>query len=255
MAGSDDDDDLDGVELPMRTPPTEPQTPVADAGEDHRNGYVPVDLYYELRPVLPDLRQFAATNLGPAVIPAQAGPPPVVAPPPPTTLAMRTTVVNILSGELHTTGAFAAAAQQAELRAAQFNPELQTAVIDDYMGDNNAMSLMAQLVAYHISRSSTLTPRRDTKMVQLPAINHAIQNTLAQMMYLTWGWDDRSQRRTLKFNYSKWHTVRQERQQSVIQAVGQSGCGALFDTRGSAPDYGTTGGGFASFYDAYRTYV
>lgn len=250
-----------------------PELPLVDP---HHEGRVPRDVYRDLADVMPELRQFATepyvqrtrVDLGIAprrTEPTAAAAAAAAAPARPVAqllvarddLAMENLVGDLVRADqqLNTTGMFRAASHQAELRAAQFNPELQNAKIVDYMTDNNARSLMAQLVAYHITRASTLTPRRDTKMVQLPAINAAIQSVLAQMMYLKWGWDQQAQRRVVQFDYNHWHGVRQERQNSISAAAGHSGCGSMFDVGHSAAQYGSTTGGFPSFYDGYRTYV
>lgn len=274
--GSDDDDD-DNFEIDERPREEEEQQQQTVKREEHQDGLVPLDLYRELREVVPELRTFATEPYVQRVVPNLVVPRPVtdaagddVPPPPlpivpaapipqpPTGLTMHAVVNDLLTGGLNTTGVFRAAAQQAELRAGQFNPELQSARIDDYLSDSNAMSLMAQLVAYHITRCSTLTPRRDTKMVQLPAINAAIQSVLGQMMYLKWGWGQQAQRRVLQFDYSRWHSILQDRQSSIAASMGSSGCGSLFDNGGArhiSVPYGSVTAGFNTFYDGYRTYV
>lgn len=135
------------------------------------------------------------------------------------------------TGELQHTGALNAAIIEAELRASQYNPILSGAKVADYISsDNHAMSLMAQLVAHHITRSGLLAPRRDTKMVQLPAINNAIKSVLAQMMYLKWGNDPIDGRRVLLFDHHMWHGIRQERQNMVTSIMGYSGMGSSFSS-------------------------
>jgi hypothetical protein len=225
-----DDDDING---PTVQPRFMPQT-----AQQH----LPYDVYQEVRDYMVELRQYAQQ------------------------LYMRNAAVDVVrellsaqqSGELETTGTFNAAAQQALLRAGQCNPILQNASLDSYLADGNAMSLMAQLVGHLITRSSTLTPRRDTKMVQLPAINAAAQSVLAQMMYLNWDWDSATNSQVLRFDYRKWHGRRQEQETIINNAIGTTGMGVMFEyMAGGQRGGGYASGGASSGYlpPSYSTYV
>jgi hypothetical protein len=225
-----DDDDINGPTVQPRFMPQ----------KTHQ--HLPYDVYQEVRDYMVELRQYAQQ------------------------LYMRNAAVDVVrellsaqqSGELETTGTFNAAAQQALLRAGQCNPILQNASLDSYLADGNAMSLMAQLVGHLITRSGTLTPRRDTKMVQLPAINAAAQSVLAQMMYLNWDWDSATNSQVLRFDYRKWHGRRQEQETIINNAIGTTGMGVMFEyMAGGQRGGGYASGGASSGYlpPSYSTYV
>lgn len=177
---------------------------------------LPRDVYQEVREYMTELRQYAQQ------------------------LYMRNAATDVVremlsaqhTGELETTGAFDAAVQQALMQAGQYNPKLDDAVLEDFLVDRKARCLMAQLVGHHITRNGLLAPRRDQKMVQLPANKTSIESVLAQMMYLEWRLDGVMGRHYVCFNSSMWHTVRRQRMESAMSFGGRlSGISRYTGTR------------------------